>query len=302
MFDKVFLKQTELVIRCLPLIERYPSFSLKGGTAINLFVRDMPRLSVDIDLTYVPFSDRETALDDIDLTLKNIAQAIKSHIPRTEVQNKTISQKVVRLSVYTDEAQIKIEPNLVLRGTVYPVEERELCQEAQNQFEMFVKASCLAEAELFAGKLCAALDRQHPRDLFDTKKLFDQKHLTPNLMEGFLFCLFSSKRPLIEILQPNFLDQESTLTNQFAGMAVESFTYTMFENERKRLLAAIHKNMTPQQKQMIISFAEGQPDWLYEDWGKYPGIAWKLQNINKLKHKNPDKYRDQITQLEKAIH
>ena len=157
------------------------------------------------------------------------------------------------------------------------------------------------KAQLFGGKMVAALDRQHPRDLFDTKKLFDTTNFTPELMEGFLFCLFSSKRPLNEILKPNFLKQESVLANQFAGMSAETFTYAMLENERKRLLVLIHKNMTSQQKQMILSFAKGQPDWLNEDWSSFPGIAWKLKNINKLKQRNAIKFRDQITKLEKLF-
>jgi hypothetical protein len=46
------------LIRVLPSIAEEACFALKGGTAINLFVRDMPRLSVDIDLTYLPVQPR----------------------------------------------------------------------------------------------------------------------------------------------------------------------------------------------------------------------------------------------------
>lgn len=198
--------------------------------------------------------------------------------------------------------EVKIEVNTINRGIVKAAKQHALCIAAQERFKMFCEMKIVPEAQLFGGKMVAALDRQHPRDLFDTKKLFDRIYLTSELMEGFLFCLFSSKRPLIEILQPNFLNQEGAMINQFAGMSSEVFTYTMFENERKRLIATIHKNLTSQQKHMIVSFAEGQPDWLYEDWSKYPGIAWKLKNINKLKYKNPGKFRYQITQLEELFY
>ncbi len=58
MFDRRYDAQVRLLIRCLPEIGRYPCFALKGGTAINLFVRDLPRLSVDVDLTYLPLKPR----------------------------------------------------------------------------------------------------------------------------------------------------------------------------------------------------------------------------------------------------
>ena len=53
-FREVYRRQVQLLIRVLPSIAEEACFALKGGTAINLFVRDMPRLSVDIDLTYLP--------------------------------------------------------------------------------------------------------------------------------------------------------------------------------------------------------------------------------------------------------
>lgn len=52
-------------------------FALKGGTAINLFVRNLPRLSVDIDLAYLPMNNRQQALDEIDTALKTIAIEIE---------------------------------------------------------------------------------------------------------------------------------------------------------------------------------------------------------------------------------
>lgn len=65
-----YMRQVELLVRTLPYIARHEAFALKGGTAINLFYREMPRLSVDIDLTYVPIEDRETTLKGIDVYAK----------------------------------------------------------------------------------------------------------------------------------------------------------------------------------------------------------------------------------------
>ena len=48
-----YVNQSRLLLQLLPLIKKYPHFALKGGTAINFFIRDFPRLSVDIDLSYI---------------------------------------------------------------------------------------------------------------------------------------------------------------------------------------------------------------------------------------------------------
>lgn len=65
MAREAYAAQVALLVRALPLVADEPHFALKGGTAINLFYRDMPRLSVDIDLTYLPLDDRTTALANI---------------------------------------------------------------------------------------------------------------------------------------------------------------------------------------------------------------------------------------------
>lgn len=299
--EEQYKKQVALLLRIIPELNKIPEFAMHGGTAINLFYHDMPRLSVDIDLKYIPFDSRKKDLHDIGLILKKLSEKLKRNIPGIQVKPGSISHEEMKLFCRKNNAEVKIEVNTINRGIIKAKEAHTLCDAAQNHFNLFCEMNLVPKEQLFGGKMVAALDRQHPRDLFDTKKLLDMTDLTPELMEGFLFCLFSSKRPLIELLKPNYLNQESSLTNQFAGMSAEAFTYTMFKNERERLIAAIHKSMTAQHKQMITSFIEGQPDWLYEDWSKYPGIAWKLMNINKLKHNNPEKWQSQIKQLEKLF-
>lgn len=71
-----FYKQVGLLVQLLPIVGQQRCFALKGGTAINLFVRDLPRLSVDIDLAYLPMTDRDQALTEIDAALKAIAAEI----------------------------------------------------------------------------------------------------------------------------------------------------------------------------------------------------------------------------------
>jgi len=107
--------QVRLLLRCLPEISRQQCFALKGGTAINFFVRDLPRISVDIDLTYLPLKARHDALQEIHDTLISIKDDIEQHIPGSRILESRSEEYVVRLLVSTDDAVVKVEPNLILR-------------------------------------------------------------------------------------------------------------------------------------------------------------------------------------------
>ena len=78
--DERYRRQVTLLVRTLPFVAEETCFALKGGTAINLFVRDLPRLSVDIDLTCLPVASREESLADIDAGLLRIAGRIEASI------------------------------------------------------------------------------------------------------------------------------------------------------------------------------------------------------------------------------
>ena len=162
--DQVYRKQVNLLIRCLPEVEKQTCFALKGGTAINLFVRDMPRLSVDIDLVYLPIEPREETLSNIEIGLNEIAKNIEATITKSIGRTTGKEKYVNKLLISHDGVQIKIEPNIVQRGAVYDVESHDLCARAETEFEISTTARTLATAELYGSKINAALDRQHPRD------------------------------------------------------------------------------------------------------------------------------------------
>ncbi len=131
MKDSPFFKQAELMLRVIPNVAAEQCFALKGGTAINLFVRDMPRLSVDIDLTYLPIEARERSLKNITDALKRIATSIKQAIPMVRVQESNVkgSNRVAKLFIRNPDAQIKIEPNEVIGALHSPV----LCEIYQKK-------------------------------------------------------------------------------------------------------------------------------------------------------------------------
>src|SRR5688572_29523916 len=127
-----FDKQVFLLLSVLPHVMSEEKFALKGGTAINFFLRDMPRLSVDIDLTYLPLEDRPTSLAAISTSLETIAKKISTSLPDVQIRRqKDISKWIRTLLVQRTGATIKIEPNPVLPGKIFPCQEQDLCESAQ---------------------------------------------------------------------------------------------------------------------------------------------------------------------------
>jgi predicted nucleotidyltransferase component of viral defense system len=292
-----YKNQVELLLDILPLVAQEECFALHGGTAINLFVRNMPRLSVDIDLTYCPLEGREESLTQIHLGLEKLQKRIEE-VLGTAVQYQTDTHKLV---VASSKAQIKVEVNPVGRGLIAPAKKMILCERAQEEFDRFVEINVVSTGQLYGGKICAALNRQHPRDLFDVKYLLENEGLTYEVIQGFLYNLVSSSAPINEVLLPNLLDQRKTLENQFEGMSVESFTYTDFEKTRQSLLDAIKGVLTLQDRQFLLSVKDLKPDWTIYDFEKFPSVRWKLRNLEKLKSDNPKKYHEQREQLKTKL-
>lgn len=297
--DIKYQKQVKLLLHILPLIAKEETLALHGGTAINLFYNDMPRLSVDIDLTWLPYSDRESDLKAIKEKLTSLRAVIASSIPGIDVKEPVAESEEYKMRFSdTNGIEVKIEVNTINRGVLSPPLTLSLCNKAQKLFDMFCEIKVVPFNQLYGGKIVAALDRQHPRDLFDVMKLFESVPYNEELNNGVLFCLLSSKRPFHELLTPTLIDQRQVLESQFSGMTYQNFTYEMFETTRKHLIDSVHNHFTSEDKSILLSFANGEPKWVNTDYGIFPGVQWKLLNIKKLKKNNPKKHNEQIKTLE----
>jgi predicted nucleotidyltransferase component of viral defense system len=193
-----FYKEADLMVQLLPEVAKEVCFALKGGTAINFFWRDMPRLSVDIDLAYLPIEDRDLSLANISAALDRIAISIEKWGRVFKVHRSIAHQgnRISKLVISNKAAQVKIEPNEVIRGFVFESVEKDLCSKAEVFFEKSVSLKTLSFADLYGGKLCAALDRQHPRDIFDIKILLEHECLTEEIRKAFIVYLSSHDRPM----------------------------------------------------------------------------------------------------------
>jgi predicted nucleotidyltransferase component of viral defense system len=299
MKDTIFFKQAELLLRILPLIEKEDVFALKGGTAINFFYQNMPCISVDIDLAYVPVNDRDTALKDIHSRLILISEEIKRKIPGTDIIFKRIhnSEQLNGLIVDQGGVTVKIEPNLVLKGTVYPPEKKYLCKKAQDIFEMSLKSRVLSTPDLYAGKICAALDRQHPRDLFDIYLLLKSDGLNSETRKAFIVYLISHPRPMFEILNPKAKDITGIYEKEFKGMIAEDIPIAVLEKSLNDLVKKLKEEFTENERRFILSVKKSHPEWdLLELNGvqNLPAIKWKLMNISKM---DPLKHREAVEKL-----
>jgi len=285
MFDPRYEAQVRLLLRCLLEIDRHPCLALKGGTAINLFVRDLPRVSMDADLTYLPLKPRREALQEIDETLRSLKWGVEQRVPGSRVRASRSGDYVIKLFISTSDATIKVEPNLILRGSVDAPQARDLSPTAQEHFEVFVSVKTLSTADLYGGKLCAALDRQHPRDLFDVKLLLDDKGISPEIRRAFVVYLAEHGRPMSELLAPMLRDIERLYREQFIGMTRVEVLLDDLVRVQRSLANILVRALDDDEKEFLLSMKRGEPEWHrlgIEHLAQLPGIQWKIINIRKM--------------------
>lgn len=285
-FTDIYRKQVELLVRTIPAVAEEKCFALKGGTAINLFIRNMPRLSVDIDLTYLPVNDRAQALQEIDSALKRIAQRLRSRQPDIHIaESAPVTQKeITKLVIRTRErVQIKIEVTPVLRGCVYEPVLMPVCATVEQQFG-FAEMNVLSFADLYAGKIMAALDRQHPRDLFDVHHLLENEGINDELRNAIIVYMISHDHSPHSLLNPVLRDITQDFEQTFVGMTEAPIELSTLLNARQKLITNITSQMPEHHKQFLRSFYRRKPEWdLLGIAGvqNLPAVRWRELNLDR---------------------
>lgn len=298
-----YLDQVALLLRTIPEIASEPDFALKGGTAINLFVRDLPRLSVDIDLVYLPVADRATSLDAVRAGLERVAQRLESRLGFKVERHLLVDGK--RLLVHSDGTVIKVEVSPVLRGTVFPPQTRAVSPSVEERFG-FAEMQVVSLPDLYAGKMAAALDRQHPRDLFDIHHLLSQEGIDDDLFRAFLIYLVSHPRPPHELLCPHRLDIAAQYTDEFLGMTVEAEALATLLAARDDLVRIVQQRAgAADSRRFLTSFLALDPDWsaigLSDQIAELPALRWKQLNLERLRDENAEKFAAQRALLERCL-
>jgi predicted nucleotidyltransferase component of viral defense system len=296
-----YRQQVALLVRTIPAIAAEDCFALKGGTAINLFIRDMPRLSVDIDLTFLPVVPWQESLAAIEEALLRIKHRIETSFANIHVVESRArgDGPLIRLIVQQGRIQIKIEVTPVLRGSVFAPELRTVSPSVEEQFG-FAEMRVVSFADLYAGKITAALDRQHPRDLFDVRDLLANEGIDDGLRRAFIVYLVSHDRPISEVLNVRRKDLAAEFSENFEGMTAEPVALAELLEAREALVAAIINDMPEAHREFLMGFKQGTPDWSLlglPDAANLPAVRWKQVNLDKL----PAKARDQMVNQLKTV-
>jgi hypothetical protein len=243
----------------------------------------MPRLSVDIDLTYLPIDERASDLAAIRAGLTTVADELRRTIPRVQVR--FVEGDAPKLLVGTPDARVKVEPNVVVRGSLMPAVESDLCPSAQEAYELFAQMQRLDVADLYGSKLCAALDRQHPRDLFDIMRLHAAGPIPHAIRQAFVAYLAGHHRPMAELLAPNPKPLEDLFARHFSGMTEQPVALDDLEATRSWLFEWAATVLTESERRFLLSIKLGEPDWgllPFESLDRWPAIRWKLHNVRRM--------------------
>lgn len=297
--NRIYLETARLLTQVAPLVFADETFALKGGTAINLFVRDMPRLSVDLDLVFPDYTaPREPALARIGEALRQAearlnARGFTTHVPGA-------GGAETKLLVRRGDIEVKIEVNFVLRGTVRPVQRASLTPTARETLLADLEIPVVSLEDMYGGKLVAAMDRQHPRDLFDVMQLLSHEGITPAIRRVFVVYLASHNRPIHEVLFPSLRDVRDEYAHGFQGMTVEPVPLEALLAARERMLRELQQGLDENEQQFLHSLAAGEPEWMRLDIAhldRLPGIRWKLHNLRQLRDADPRKFAEQADAL-----
>lgn len=302
--NQTYTQTVAVLLEIAPSVFRSTSFAMKGGTALNLFVQDMPRLSVDIDVVFCDHAaDREQALAQIANELTRIKLEIESMGYVADIK-KTKTGDEVKMFVSGPNAEVKIEVNFVFRGTVLPIQKRSLTKKTQETFSTNIEIPTLSPSEIYGSKLVAAMDRQHPRDIFDIKKMYESHGLTPEIVDCFVVYLAGHNRPIHEVLFPNLQMLDVTFKNEFVGMTSEEISIEELVATRAKLMAELPAALHKEHIDFLLSLVKADPDWSkmpYSHLKDLPALKWKTLNLKNLQAKNPKQFEFQYAELKRRL-
>jgi hypothetical protein len=302
--NATYITTARLLVEVAPVVFKSGQFALKGGTAINLFFRDVPRLSVDLDLVFLDLRlPRAQALSAI-----NDALRVASHeLGRRDLKVHPVSSADLgetKLIVQRNDISVKVEVNTVIRGTVHPARIRDLTPSASDMLMADLELPLLAEEDVYGGKLVAAMDRQHPRDLFDVGEMFTHGGLTPGITECFVVYLASHNRTLHEVLFPPPKDISLAYDSAFVGMTAAPVSKAELLETRERLFRELPSALSVKEREFLRTLVRADPDWSLipiPHLQELPAIRWRLQNAQKLALEQPDRHWKLCEQLDAAL-
>ncbi len=302
--NPVYLDTARLLTQIAPLVFSDGTFALKGGTAINMFIRDLPRLSVDLDLVFIDHSlTRDKALGHINEAIRQSADRLNARGFQTRTTMMADSGET-KLLVRRGGIEVKIEVNFVMRGTVHPVRQATLTPRARELLLADLEIPVVSLEDLYGGKLVAAMDRQHPRDLFDVMQLFAHEGISSGIRRAFVVYLACHNRPVHEVLFPTLRDISQEYERNFKGMTSEPVELPELLATRVRMMHELQSGLDSDERRFLLSLIANQPEWPLlgiEHVDQLPGIRWKLHNLGQLQKANARKFAEQADMLARLL-
>ena len=299
-----YIDTVRLLIDIAPTIFTSPHFAMKGGTALNLFVQGTPRLSVDIDVTFTDHTlPREAALSAIEADLKAAAVTLGARGLSVVIPRKP-SGEDVKLFIQNEGVEVKVEVNHVFRGTLLPVKTVPLAPAAQEMFTSGLSVPMLDHAEPYGSKLVAAMDRQHPRDIFDVLKMYEKFGLDAGFVDCFVAYLAGHNRPVHEVLFSADAPFDVIYESHFRGMTTDEVSLDTLLKTRAKLKAKLPRALTQQHKDFLLSPVKAEPVWdlmPFPSLKDLPALKWKLINLEKLKKAKASVFAQQYTALAERL-
>jgi len=303
--NPTYLATARLLIEVAPIVFEGGVFALKGGTAINMFLRELPRLSVDLD---VVFPDHRPPRADALKTINEELRKIRGRLAERGLQVQTVSVAEMgetKLLVRRGDLLVKIEVNTVMRGTVHPTQMMPLSAAASDALMADLELPLLSPEDIYGGKLVAAMDRQHPRDLFDVMELFAHGGITPDIRRAFVVYLASHSRTFHEVLFPTPKDIRLAYEGSFTGMTTEPVTLAALLETRERLFQELPAALDANEREFLRTLVRAEPDWSLlgiPHLEELPAIRWRLQNLETLARTNPTRLRALRDALDERLH
>lgn len=300
--DSSYIEIARLMLLTAPHIFQASDFAMKGGTALNLFLHDMPRLSVDIDIAFIDHTkSREEALQSIRQELQSLCQRLEPlGLKGTLVS--TGDSEDVKIMITRGAVSMKVEVNYNFRGTLLPPRNARISELASRSFLMDFSIPSLAREELYGGKLVAALDRQHPRDFFDVREMFLQDHFDMKVVDCFVCYIAGHNNTAHGVLFSNDKKLSTIYEEQFVGMTTKPVSLAELQEARSELRSTLRANLQDRHKMFLLGLVRLNPDWSlmpFPHLRELPALKWKILNLEKLKRTNPKKFELQSAELAK---
>lgn len=256
---------------------------MKGGTALNFFWFDYPRLSVDLDLVYLPVSSRQTFLAETDHALQRIAARIRQTDPSMTVNftRHPHSNTISKLHCRQHNVEAKVEVALGQRQHVFPTVTGEF-QPATVADLGPATTLLLSFPETCAGKCHAVLDRLHPRDLFDARTILNEADLTPKVRTAFIVDMLGQGKPIGEMLSPRLKVHGQDAWNSLGRLLPTPVDRQDLFQALADLKHQLVQHMPSHHRDFLQSFIRGHPDWSLLEIPSvrdFPAVRWRMQNL-----------------------